>query len=219
MSADTSAVDKSTTKVGVEPLLLVARRGEYTAVWQVERDPRVSIGNFSGAWLLSSQGILGFASTAEWIPQDPQLLMKTLLRYPTVVLGHDLTETEDEFLDIQELGLKEGIRLLSVEDIVQTVLSAQKDTEAEVAEFLAASSGSTNRTPSWEKLTWEPIRLASQDHSSIEPDAQDAVDEALAWARGLRVFIKAWNDNEKIRKEKLRRLYPDAEVRPLPLYR
>ena len=66
------------------PVLVACRVGETTAIWQVETDPELTRGDFSGAWLLGPDGVKGFAGEAEWIEdrEDPAAMARLLLVHP-----------------------------------------------------------------------------------------------------------------------------------------
>lgn len=59
------------------------------AIWQVETDPEVQLGDFSGAWLIDGAGIHGFAASADWIEgtDDRAAMLAALLRYPVLLVG------------------------------------------------------------------------------------------------------------------------------------
>ncbi len=61
------------------------------AIWQVETDPDVQLGDFSGAWLIDGAGIHGFAASADWIEgtDDRAAMLAALLRYPVLFVGDE----------------------------------------------------------------------------------------------------------------------------------
>lgn len=61
------------------------------AIWQVETDPEVQLGDFSGAWLIDGAGIHGFAASADWIEgtDDRAAMLAALLRYPVLLVGDE----------------------------------------------------------------------------------------------------------------------------------
>ena len=76
-----------------DPIMVVAAAGPADdptfAIWQVETDPEVQLGDFSGAWLIDGAGIHGFAASADWIEgtDDRAAMLAALLRYPVLFEG------------------------------------------------------------------------------------------------------------------------------------
>ena len=79
--------------VRYDPIMVVAAAGPADdptfAIWQVETDPDVQLGDFSGAWLIDGAGIHGFAASADWIEgtDDRAAMLAALLRYPVLFVG------------------------------------------------------------------------------------------------------------------------------------
>ncbi len=79
--------------VRYDPIMVVAAAGPADdptfAIWQVETDPDVQLGDFSGAWLIDGAGIHGFAASADWIEgtDDRAAMLTALLRYPVLFEG------------------------------------------------------------------------------------------------------------------------------------
>lgn len=81
--------------VRYDPIMVVAAAGSADdptfAIWQVETDPDVQLGDFSGAWLIDGAGIHGFAASADWIEgtDDRAAMLAALLRYPVLLVGDE----------------------------------------------------------------------------------------------------------------------------------
>lgn len=81
--------------VRYDPIMVVAAAGPADdptfAIWQVETDPDVQLGDFSGAWLIDGAGIHGFAASADWIEgtDDRAAMLAALLRYPVLFVGDE----------------------------------------------------------------------------------------------------------------------------------
>lgn len=81
--------------VRYDPIMVVAAAGPADdptfVIWQVETDPDVQLGDFSGAWLIDGAGIHGFASSADWIEgtDDRAAMLAALLRYPVLFVGDE----------------------------------------------------------------------------------------------------------------------------------
>ncbi|SQI18914.1 hypothetical protein [Corynebacterium jeikeium] len=81
--------------VRYDPIMVVAATGPADdptfAIWQVETDPEVQLGDFSGAWLIDGAGIHGFAASADWIEgtDDRAAMLAALLRYPVLLVGDE----------------------------------------------------------------------------------------------------------------------------------
>ena len=58
----TQSQQAGATRAQDPPVMVAATVGDVTAVWQVEVDARVLLGDFSGAWLVDSDGVHGFAA-------------------------------------------------------------------------------------------------------------------------------------------------------------
>lgn len=100
-TATESGVAASTVAPGAQepvrydPIMVVAAAGPTDdptfAIWQVETDPDVQLGDFSGAWLIDGAGIHGFAASADWIEgtDDRAAMLAALLRYPVLFVGDE----------------------------------------------------------------------------------------------------------------------------------
>lgn len=87
------------------------------AIWQVETDPDVQLGDFSGAWLIDGAGIHGFAASADWIEgtDDRAAMLSALLRYPVLFVGDaaaaEQLPTEVALVDVEatEVALNDAL--------------------------------------------------------------------------------------------------------------
>ena len=93
--AGSGATPGAPEPVRYDPIMVVAAAGPADdptfAIWQVETDPDVQLGDFSGAWLIDGSGIHGFAASADWIEgaDDRAAMLAALLRYPVLFVGDE----------------------------------------------------------------------------------------------------------------------------------
>lgn len=93
--AASTAAPGAPEPVRYDPIMVVAAAGPADdptfAIWQVETDPDVQLGDFSGAWLIDGSGIHGFAASADWIEgtDDRAAMLAALLRYPVLFVGDE----------------------------------------------------------------------------------------------------------------------------------
>ncbi len=93
--AGSGATPSTPEPVRYDPIMVVAATGPADdptfAIWQVETDPEVQLGDFSGAWLIDGAGINGFAASADWIEgtDDRAAMLAALLRYPVLFVGDE----------------------------------------------------------------------------------------------------------------------------------
>ena len=115
--------------VRYDPIMVVAAAGSAAgpaagpaddptfAIWQVETDPDVQLGDFSGAWLIDGAGIHGFAANADWIEgtDDRAAMLAALLRYPVLFVGDaaaaELLPSDVALIDVAatEAGLEDAL--------------------------------------------------------------------------------------------------------------
>ncbi|SCX25358.1 hypothetical protein [Corynebacterium jeikeium] len=94
-TAASGAAPAAPEPVRYDPIMVVAAAGPADdptfAIWQVETDPDVQLGDFSGAWLIDGAGIHGFAASADWIEgtDDRAAMLAALLRYPVLFVGDE----------------------------------------------------------------------------------------------------------------------------------
>lgn len=176
------------------PVLVACRVGETTAIWQVETDPELTRGDFSGAWLLRPDGVKGFAGEAEWIEdrEDPAAMARLLLVHPVFL-------TEDSQGDISYGGLAEGE--LHLVDVAASQKAAEAAVAAAKAEFEEANGG--KRSTGWgEVRPIEPVE--GHPPQGLDEEAEKAVTSVLALARGVRTWNRDWAAFEAVRKRRLK---------------
>lgn len=192
--SDDAAVADAAALTGTRPqdppLLVAATVGDVTAVWQVEVDARVLLGDFSGAWLVDSDGVRGFAADADWIPGrgDRDRILHTLLAHPVLLAA-----------DSEPLPVTDGVDIV---DIDATVSGIHDRVQRNHDDFAAANPG--KRQPAWGAA--DAIGYAPQGGPApygLDGDAAAAVSRCLAAARGLRALVRDWNRVEKLRVQRL----------------
>ncbi|HIW95441.1 MAG TPA: N-acetylglucosamine-6-phosphate deacetylase [Candidatus Corynebacterium gallistercoris] len=180
-----------------EPILVVATAetdgGHTHAIWQVETDPEVQRGDFSGAWLVTPEGIQGFAGDAEWIKDrhDPQAMLQALLRYPVLLTDPD------------GVGRRIVEGAVAKEKIIDQPATEKAATQAiEDAKETYAAEFPGKRQPAWGSIG--PI--APVDAPAPEGHGENAaavIAEAMATAKGLRAWIRDFNAFDKLRVRRL----------------
>lgn len=192
------------------PVLVAATVGEVTAVWQVEVDARVLLGDFSGAWLVDTDGVRGFAADADWIRQRHSRgdMLALLLHRPVVVVGEGGVPLPT---DVGVPGLSPGTDVRVV-DVPATVHHATDAVAENRRAFAEAYPG--KRQPGW-AAAWgggDFTPVPGRAPEGVEGDAAEAVIRALAAARGLRGLAQSWNALDKLRVQRL-----GGGLRALPL--
>lgn len=194
------------------PLLVAATVGEVTAMWQVEVDARVLLGDFSGAWLVDTHGIQGFAQDADWIDQrhSREEVLALLLSRPVLVAG-------DGGVALQGSAAHAALSLpdaatVQILDVPATVAQAAAMVEENKSAFAQANPG--KRQPAW-SAAWGDggfTPLPGRSPEGLEGDAREAVVQAMSAARGLRGLVQAWNALDKLRVQRI-----GGDLRALPL--
>lgn len=178
------------------------------AIWQLETDPAIGLGDYSGAWVVTSAGIEGFAATAEWIPDrdDPRAMLTSLLSHPVIVLppvstaaseapSWQASEVIAQIRDYLGIPSAEQGRLEFIDlDATAAAIAAEHATARE--QFAAAFEG--KRQPQW----GTPAPLPSPATVRDAADAT-AVSLALHAARALREWMQHWHGFEKVRSRRL----------------
>lgn len=82
--------------------MIVACVENTFAIWQVETDPEVTVGDFSGAWIVDEGGVRGFAEQAQWLEErhDQAAMLRLLLRYPVVCVNEQSEKALRELLSM-----------------------------------------------------------------------------------------------------------------------
>lgn len=183
------------------------------AIWQVETDPAVQRGDLSGAWVITPEGISGFAADAEWIEnrRDPSAMIRTLLRYPVLLAPGTPRQPFERLL---------GGEVLLI-DVDATTAATQE--EFEQAKKVFAEEFPGKRQPAWgeaPELTRFMDGVVMGDESEAEPqphasknrtensELHPAVKQALATARSLREWLIEWNAFDKLRARRLGQANP-----------
>ncbi|WP_225733038.1 N-acetylglucosamine-6-phosphate deacetylase [Corynebacterium sp. 321] len=182
----------STTSASVDPVMIACVVDGTWAIWQVETDPDVQVGDFSGAWIIGQDGIQGFAADADWIEgrDDPLTMLKTVIRYPVLPVNAATRSA------LESAGFKdeEIIDWAAVQDNAhQWFDRARKDFSEEFPDKKQPSWGAP---PEWEEAEVAPI-------PGLEGNAGAAARSALAFARALRGWIREWNAFDKVRVRRL----------------
>ena len=192
------------------------------AIWQVETDPTVARGDFSGAWLVTEEGIQGFAANADWIDNrdNPAEVLRTLLRYPALPAEGTTAEDIQRLLSTDtgssatqaELATASQpviVDKATIEDSARAAIDQAKD------DFARLQSG--KKQPAWGQIdNIQPVPgHAPAGHSE---QATQAITAALATARGLRIWLDQWQSFDKTRARRLGSVDSShSELRPAPL--
>lgn len=187
-----------------DPLLVVAVSGSTVAIWQVETDPTVARGDFSGAWLVTEEGVQGFAADAEWIPDtdNQAIMLQHLLRY-SYLPAEGTTQEQIEKL-VGEGGVEKKWDMGKPTTAKELVTAAQAEVEEARKEFARLAPG--KKQPAWGEVgEIEPVEGTSPQ--GLEGDAAKAVDAALETARGLRSWLDEKQAFDKLKARRLDPLY------------
>lgn len=204
--------------VRYDPIMVVAAAGSAAgpaadpaddptfAIWQVETDPDVQLGDFSGAWLIDGAGIHGFAANADWIEgtDDRAAMLAALLRYPVLFVGDaaaaELLPREVALIDVAatEAGLEDALA------------SAKQHFSSEFPD---------KKQPAWG--SFRPLAEFREAEAGIAGagDAERAaVASALKEAAALRGWISQYNAFDKLRVRRIGAVNSDfSNTRPLPV--
>lgn len=213
--ADSTASTDSTTK----PDSFTA------AVWQVETDPEVARGDFSGAWLVTETGIQGFAAGAEWIDErhTPAEVLRTLLRYP--VLPAEGT-TAEQILRIMRAASPTDSEPASAPadpSPPQPVILDQGTIEGNArAAIDRAKEDFARLQPGKKQPAWGQIDniqpVPGRVPEGHDPATAAVIASALSTARGLRIWLDQWQSFDKTRARRLGSVDSShSELRPAPL--
>ena len=207
------------------------------AVWQVETDPAVQRGDFSGAWVVTPEGITGFAAQAEWIAdrEDPLAMLRTLLRFPVLLapgtprapfqklLGQDVLLIDTDATTAATHQEFEQAR----KDFAQEAPGKRQPAWGEVPELskfiAAAGQGDVAETPVADADATQPATTqpaTAQPATTQDPNLEllPVVRDALATARGLREWLILWNAFDKLRARRLGQANPlHSEPKGAPL--
>lgn len=218
-----------------DPIMVVAAAGSAAgpaadpaddptfAIWQVETDPDVQLGDFSGAWLIDGAGIHGFAANADWIEgtDDRAAMLAALLRYPVLFVGDaaaaELLPREVALIDVAatEAGLEDA--LASAKQHFSSEFPDKKQPAwgsfRPLAEFREAEAGIAGAGAS---------AGDGADDAAAGAGAGDAeraaVASALKEAAALRGWIAQYNAFDKLRVRRIGAVNSEfSNARPLPV--
>lgn len=213
------------------------------AVWQVETDPTVTRGDFSGAWIVTKDGVQGYAATADWIDErhDQAEVLATLLRYPVLPAEGTTAEQIRELVGDAAIHITSSttpangastpakspanpgtestapaakptlhiIDKAATEDAARAAIDQAKD------DFARLQSG--KKQPAWGQID-NMIPVPGHSPEGHNKAATSAIDAALASARGLRTWLRAWQAFDKTRARRLAQVDSShSEQRPAPL--
>ncbi|MGJ0183526.1 N-acetylglucosamine-6-phosphate deacetylase [Corynebacterium glyciniphilum] len=194
----TQSQQAGATRAQDPPVMVASTVGDVTAVWQVEVDARVLLGDFSGAWLVDSDGVHGFAAGADWIDgrDDRETVLSLILGRPVIVSGEAAGLSA---------GLPDGVQVV---DLEATVENARAAVERNREDFAEANPG--KQQPPWGEIEFE--EQGGLPPQGLDGDAAEAVTRCMSTARGVRRLAQSWNAVEKLRVQRL-----GGELRALPL--
>ena len=201
------------------------------AIWQVETDPDVQLGDFSGAWLIDGAGIHGFAASADWIEgtDDQAAMLAALLRYPVLFVGDaaaaELLPSDVALIDVAatEAGLEDA--LASAKQHFSAEFPDKKQPAwgsfRPLAEFREAEAGIAGAGASAGDGADDAAAGDGADGAGVDgaDDAERAaVASALKEAAALRGWIAQYNAFDKLRVRRIGAVNSDfSNTRPLPV--
>lgn len=181
------------------------------AIWQVETDPEVQLGDFSGAWLIDGAGIHGFAASADWIEgtDDRAAMLAALLRYPVLLVGDEaaakVLPNDVALVDVAATEIALNDALASAKQHFSDEFPGKKQPawgsfrtleefrEAEAGVAGAGAGGGADAAA-------ESDSVANGSDSAAE---REAVAVALQEAAALRGWIAQYNAFDKLRVRRL----------------
>ncbi len=217
-TAPESTAAGESASVRYDPIMVVAAAGSAAgpaadpaddptfAIWQVETDPDVQLGDFSGAWLIDGAGIHGFAANADWIEgtDDRAAMLAALLRYPVLFVGDaaaaELLPREVALIDVAatEAGLEDALA------------SAKQHFSSEFPD---------KKQPAWGSFRLlAEFREAEAGIAGAGDAERAAVASALKEAAALRGWIAQYNAFDKLRVRRIGAVNSEfSNARPLPV--
>ncbi|MGJ4070899.1 hypothetical protein ACN4DJ_07130 [Corynebacterium macclintockiae] len=222
--------------VRYDPIMVVAAAGSAAgpaadpaddptfAIWQVETDPDVQLGDFSGAWLIDGAGIHGFAASADWIEgtDDQAAMLAALLRYPVLFVGDaaaaELLPSDVALIDVAatEAGLEDA--LASAKQHFSAEFPDKKQPAwgsfRPLAEFREAEAGIAGAGAS----AGDGASAGAGDAERADDAERAAVASALKEAAALRGWISQYNAFDKLRVRRIGAVNSEfSNARPLPV--
>lgn len=234
--------------VRYDPIMVVAAAGSADdstfAIWQVETDPDVQLGDFSGAWLIDGAGIHGFAASADWIEgtDDRVAMLAALLRYPVLFVGDEaaakVLPNDVALVDVEATEVALNDALASAKQHFSDEFPGKKQPawgsfrtleefrEAE-AGAAAGGAGSSAGEQTDEAGAEESVGAGARDaERAAVGDAEragskaerEAVAMALREAAALRGWIAQYNAFDKLRVRRIGTVVSEfVAAQPLPL--
>lgn len=206
--------------VRYDPIMVVAAAGPAEdptfAIWQVETDPDVQLGDFSGAWLIDGAGIHGFAASADWIEgtDDRAAMLAALLRYPVLFVGNEaaakVLPNDVALVDVAATEVALNDALASAKQHFSDEFPGKKQPawgsfrtleEFREAEAGVAGSGAGGGT-AYESAGAADGSDSAANGSGIAAE-REAVAGALQEAAALRGWIAQYNAFDKLRVRRL----------------
>ena len=205
--AGSGATPGAPEPVRYDPIMVVAAAGPADdptfAIWQVETDPDVQLGDFSGAWLIDGSGIHGFAASADWIEgtDDRAAMLAALLRYPVLFVGDEaaakVLPSDVALVDVAATEVALNDALASAKQHFSDEFPGKKQPAwgsfRTLAEFRAAEAGAVGAA----------AESDSVDNGSGSAAEREAVTVALQEAAALRGWIAQYNAFDKLRVRRL----------------
>ena len=224
--------------VRYDPIMVVAAAGSADdptfAIWQVETDPDVQLGDFSGAWLIDGAGIHGFAASADWIEgtDDRAAMLSALLRYPVLFVGDaaaaEQLPTEVALVDVEATEVALNDALASAKQHFSDEFPGKKQPAwgsfRALEEFREAGKAGAGEAEGSDSGAGE---AEGSDSGAGEAEGSDsgvgeaeraAVAAALQEAAALRGWIAQYNAFDKLRVRRIGAVISEfAAAQPLPL--
>lgn len=246
--AGSGATPSTPEPVRYDPIMVVAATGPADdptfAIWQVETDPEVQLGDFSGAWLIDGAGIHGFAASADWIEgtDDRAAMLAALLRYPVLFVGDEaaakVLPSDVALVDVEATEVALNDALASAKQHFSDEFPGKKQPAwgsfRTLAEFREAEAGVGGQvggaggaaSGSAGEGADEAGAKGSAEGSAGEGEAEragseaerEAVATALQEAAALRGWIAQYNAFDKLRVRRLGPVISEfVTAQPLPL--
>ena len=245
-TAASGAAPVAPEPVRYDPIMVVAATGPADdptfAIWQVETDPDVQLGDFSGAWLIDGAGIHGFAASADWIEgtDDRAAMLAALLRYPVLFVGDEaaakVLPSDVALVDVAATEVALNDALTSAKQHFSDEFPGKKQPawgsfrtleEFREAEAGVAGSGASQRAGEGAdecagSRAGESAGAADGSDSAANGSGsaaeREAVATALQEAAALRGWIAQYNAFDKLRDRRLGPVISEfVTAQPLPL--
>lgn len=223
-TATDTVTDTAPQPVRYDPIMVVAAAGGADdptfAIWQVETDPDVQLGDFSGAWLIDGAGIHGFAAEADWIEgtDDRGAMLAALLRYPVLFAGPEaaakVLPQEVALVDVQATEAALNDALASAKQHFSDEFPGKKQPPwgslRPLEEFRGAEAGGSGG---------DGASGAGGDGADGAGEAERvAVAAALQEAAAMRGWIAQYNAFDKLRVRRIGAVSSDfAQAQPIPV--